>query len=414
VTAPAQLTVSAGDPRGEGIGASVAVLAAEVVRIREVLAGLQAQFAADRPSAGPDKHVGLMEESGPGERDTLQRAQQVQGALFDAGLAWPSGPVELGGGGRSREWAHALDQILDEFELPPRHQLLVGLHIVGAAIAGHGSPELRRRYLPALFRGELVGCQLFSEPSSGSDLASVRTVARRDGNEWIVTGQKVWTSIAHLADIGVLLVRTDPAAGKHAGLSMFVLEMDSPGVTVRPLRQMTGGAAFNEVFLDEVRVPDTNRIGDLGTGWAVARTSLSSEREAMNSGLGPLSPHILTQLQALVAASERRDDPVIAQQLARVAGNVLASHRLAGRGPRDWGARLAPVAGSVAKLLLVETIDLISRLVADLAGTRVFLDEDDAYLWSELILGAPSLHIAGGTDEIQRNVVAQRGLGLPR
>jgi alkylation response protein AidB-like acyl-CoA dehydrogenase len=414
VTAPAPLAATAGDPRGEGVDASVAVLGAEVLRIRDVLAGLQARFAANRPSAEPDKHVGLMEESGPGERAALERAQQLQGALFDAGLAWPLGPVGLGGGGRSRDWAIALDRVLDEFELPPRDQLLVGLHIVGAAIGGHGSPELQRRYLPALFRGELVGCQLFSEPSSGSDLASVRTSARRDGDGWIVTGQKVWTSIAHLADIGELLVRTDPAAGKHAGLSMFVLEMDSPGVTVRPLRQMTGGAAFNEVFLDEVHVADANRIGDLGTGWAVARTSLSSEREAMNSGMGPLSPHILTQLQALVAASERRDDPVIAQQLAKVAGNVLASHRLAGRGPGDWDARLVPVAGSVTKLLLVETTDLISRLVADLAGSCVYLDEDDTYLWSEFVLGAPSLHIAGGTDEIQRNVVAQRGLGLPR
>jgi alkylation response protein AidB-like acyl-CoA dehydrogenase len=414
VTAPAQRAVTTSESHGDGIDATIAVLGSEVARIREVLAGLRARFGTDRPSVEPDKHVGLMEESGPGERTALERARQVQGALFAAGLAWPLGPVELGGGGRSREWALALDRVLDEFDLPSRHQLLVGLHIVGSAIAEHGSPELRRRYLPALFRGEIVGCQLFSEPSSGSDLASARTSARRDGDEWIVTGQKVWTSVAHLADIGELLVRTDPLAGKHAGLSMFVLHMDSPGVTVRPLRQMTGGAAFNEVFLDEVRVPEANRIGALGEGWAVARTSLRSEREAMNSGLGPLSPHILARLQALVAASPRRDDPVIAQQLARVAGQVLACHRLAGRGPGDWEQRLAPVAGSVTKLLLVETIDLISRLVADLTGPGVYLDEDDTYLWSEFVLGAPSLHIAGGTDEIQRNVVAQRGLGLPR
>jgi alkylation response protein AidB-like acyl-CoA dehydrogenase len=393
--------------------AVAAVLGQDLDRIRETLSALETRFATGNAVDGPDNRVGLMEESGPGELAVLARAKQLQRALFDAGLAWPQGPAELGGGGRSKEWSLALDRVLDGYDLPSRGQLLVGLHIVAPAIAGHGSADLQRGYLPALFRGELVGCQLFSEPSSGSDLASARTSAVRDGEDWIVSGQKVWTSGGHVADIGELLVRTDPDAGKHAGLSMFVVDMKTPGVTVRPLRQMTGGAAFCEVFLDDVRVPDANRIGEPGAGWSVARTSLSSEREAMMSGLGPLSPHILTSLYTLVASADRRDDPVIAQQVAHVTANVLASHALAARGPADWG-RLGNVAGSVSKLLLVETVDLIGRLVADLCGPRVFLDEDQTFLWSEFVLGAPSLHIAGGTDEIQRNVIAQRGLGLPR
>jgi alkylation response protein AidB-like acyl-CoA dehydrogenase len=393
--------------------AVAAVLGEDLARIRATLAGLQTRFAAGGAATGPDHRLGLMEESGPGELAALARARQLQGALFDAGLAWPQGPVELGGGGHAKEWSLALDRVLDGYDLPSRGQLLVGLHIVAPAIEGHGSADLRRRYLPALLRGAVVGCQLFSEPSSGSDLASARTSARRDGDEWIVSGQKVWTSGAHFADIGELLVRTDPGAGKHAGLSMLVVDMKAPGVTVRPLRQMTGGSAFCEVFLDEVRVPDANRIGELGAGWSVAKTSLSSEREAMLSGLGPLSPYILASLQTLVAGADRGRDPVIAQQVAHVAANVLAGQSLAARSPADWG-RLGGVAGSVSKLLLVETVDLIGRLLADLCGPSVFLDEDEMFLWSEFVLGAPSLHIAGGTDEIQRNAIAQRGLGLPR
>jgi alkylation response protein AidB-like acyl-CoA dehydrogenase len=389
-----------------------AVLGDDLARIRKTLAALQTRFAAGNDASGPEQRLGVMEESGPGELAALARARELQRALFDAGLAWPQGPVELGGG-RSKEWALALDRMLDGYDLPPRGQLLVGLHIVAPAITGHGSADIQRRYLPALLRGEIVGCQLFSEPSSGSDLASARTSARRDGDDWIVSGQKVWTSGGHFADIGELLARTDPDAGKHAGLSMFIVDMKTPGVTVRPLRQMTGGAAFSEVFLDDVRVPDADRIGALGAGWSVARTSLSSEREAMMSGLGPLSPHILASLYALVTSAERRDDPVIAQQVAHVTANVLASQALAARDPADWG-RLGSVAGSVSKLLLVETLDLIGRLLADLCGPRVFLDEDETFRWTEFVLGAPGLHIAGGTDEIQRSVIAQRGLGLPR
>ena len=385
----------------------------ELSRIRALLAELEPRFADGEPEAGPDKRVGLIEESGPGERALLARARGLQRALFDAGLAWPEGPAELGGGGRPKDWALALDQVLAEFRLPSRTQLLVGLNIVVPAVAAHGSAELRDRYLPALLRGEIVGCQLFSEPSAGSDLASARATARRDGEHWIVSGQKVWTSAGHVADVGELLVRTDPAAAKHAGLSMFLVDMRAPGVTVRPLRQMTGGAAFNEVFLDEVRVPDADRVGEPGGGWAVAKTSLRNEREAMMSGEGPLSPRILSLLGALVSGSPPREDPVVGQRLAEITASVLANRALAARAAADWGP-LRDVAGSATKLMLVEAIDLISRLVADLAGPRVYLDTDDTFLWSQFVLSAPGLHIAGGTDEIQRNLIAQRGLGLPR
>jgi alkylation response protein AidB-like acyl-CoA dehydrogenase len=389
------------------------VLGDDLGWIRETLSALQAQFAADRSRAEPGKRVGLLEESGPDGLVALARARTLQRALFDAGLGWPDGPADLGGGGRSKEWSLALDQVLAEFELPSRAQLVVGLQIVTPALLAHGSRDVQERYLPGLFRGDIVGCQLFSEPSSGSDLASARTSARRDADAWIVSGQKVWTSGAHIADIGELLARTDPSAAKHAGLSMFVVDMKAPGVTVRPLRQMTGGAAFNEVFLDDVRVPDADRIGDLGSGWSVARTSLRSERETMMSGLGALTPHILSRLRGLVASSQRRDDPVVGQQLARITASILAGQALAARHQAEWGP-LGAVAGSITKLVLVEALDLIGHLLTELWGPRIYLDQDDLYLWSEFVLGAPGLHIAGGTDEIQRNLIAQRGLGLPR
>jgi alkylation response protein AidB-like acyl-CoA dehydrogenase len=191
--APAE-SVTSDEPRHDDRLAAALGGEAELRRIRAVLAELEPRFADTEPQSGPDKRVGLIEESGPGELAVLARARALQRALFDAGLAWPEGPAELGGGGRSKDWALALDQVLAEFRLPSRTQLLVGLNIVVPAVAAHGSAALCDRYLPALLRGEIVGCQLFSEPSSGSDLASARATARRDGEHWIVSGQKVWTS----------------------------------------------------------------------------------------------------------------------------------------------------------------------------------------------------------------------------
>ncbi|MFC6935986.1 acyl-CoA dehydrogenase family protein [Actinomadura yumaensis] len=174
--------------------------------------------------------------------------------------------------------------------MPDLQPLLVGLHIVAPAVRTHGSDDLKRRRLRPLLRGEVTACQLFSEPDAGSDLASVRTRAVRDGDAWTVTGQKVWSSGAHHADLGEALVRTDPDAPKHKGLTLFLIDMRAPGVEVRPLRQMTGGASFNEVFLTGVRVPDADRIGPLNGGWKAAITSLSSERAALGARSTPYRP----------------------------------------------------------------------------------------------------------------------------
>lgn len=363
----------------------------------------------------PDR-IAAVEELGEGHELQVKKARELQARLFDAGLAQPSGPTDCGGRGLSRDHDKIVDDLLGDMGFPSREMLFVGLNIVAPAIDAHGTTELRRRMLTALYRADIVGCQLFSEPGAGSDLAGVTTRAVRDGDDWILTGQKVWTSMGHLADVGEALVRTDPAAAKHGGLTMFLVDMHAPGVTVRPIRQMTGGSAFNEVFLDGVRVPDAHRIGGVGEGWRVAGTSLGSERETMIDDDGPVSAQVLGRLAALAERLDAAGDPVHRPQIARTVAAVTAMRAAAELPDGSWGHRTAPVSGSVLKMLMTRAVDEIAALAAEVLGERAFTDcgEPDTYAWAEFVLGAPALHIAGGTDEIQLNIIAQRGLGLPR
>ncbi|GAA3724662.1 alkylation response protein AidB-like acyl-CoA dehydrogenase [Spinactinospora alkalitolerans] len=368
-----------------------------------------------------DEHQGCdriasVEELREGHEDRVRLVRRLQAALYDAGYAWPSGPTDHGGRGLSAEHDLEVERLMNEMGFPSREALFVGLNIVAPAVRHHGGDELRARVLPALYRGDAIGCQLFSEPGAGSDLAGVSARAVRDGNDWIITGQKVWTSMAHLADLGEALVRTDPDAPKHAGLTMFIIDMDSPGVTVRPIRQITGGAAFNEVFLDEVRVPDANRIGGAGEGWRVAATSLGSERSSMSGSTGPVTPHVLDRLHGLTGRLAAEAGPVHHEQVARTVTAVAALRAAEELTEKSWSHTLAPISGSVLKMLMVRAVDEIGRLAQSVLGERIYFDsgEWDTYAWSEFVLGAPALHIAGGTDEIQLNVIAQRGLGLPR
>ncbi|MFI0351256.1 acyl-CoA dehydrogenase family protein [Actinomadura sp. 9N407] len=383
------------------------------------LRSIAGEFAGAAGGAGqdpPSDRIAAVEELGEGYDQQFKRARELQARLFDAGLAWPSGPSDLGGRGLSREHDQVLDDLLAELDLPSREVLFVGLRIVAPAVDAHGGPELRKRTLPALHRADLIGCQLFSEPGAGSDLAGVTTRAVRDGDDWILTGQKVWTSIAHLADVGEALVRTDPGTSRHGGLTMFLVDMHAPGVTVRPIRQMTGGVAFNEVFLDGVRVPDAHRIGAVGDGWRVAGTSLGSERNFMIGDDGPVSPYVLERLTAMVGRLDTAADPVLRQEIARAVAAIVAMRASADLPDGSWGHRLEPVSGSVLKMLMTRAVDGIAALAGEALGERAFTDrgERDTFAWSEFVLGAPALHIAGGTDEIQLNIIAQRGLGLPR
>jgi alkylation response protein AidB-like acyl-CoA dehydrogenase len=270
-----------------------------------------------------------------------------------------------------------------------------------------------------LLRADDVWCQLFSEPASGSDLAALRTSAVRDGEDWLVNGQKVWTTLAHVADHGILLTRTDPSRPKHAGLTMFVVDMHAPGVTVRPLRQMAGGAGFNEVFFDDVRIPDSERLGEPGEGWRVALTTLMNERVTIGGagtdlGLSPevLVAHARDRLPALSAEQQ-----VLARQaVGRAVSAALATRYTGYRrftvlsqggipGPEASAGKLG---GTTAAKLIA---DAGVRLLGDEAVYAATADGDDT--WQKTQAYLPGLAIAGGTDQVLRNILGERVLGLP-
>jgi alkylation response protein AidB-like acyl-CoA dehydrogenase len=255
------------------------------------------------------------------DRRQLTEARQFRALRFDAGLGWITGPPDFGGRGLSRKHEAFYRAIEAGFETPDMRFFGIGLGMVAPTILAHARDHIKADYLPRLFRGELIACQLFSEPGAGSDIASVATRAKRDGDGWVVTGQKVWTTGAQHADIGLILVRTNPAAPNHKALSAFLVDKRAPGVEVRPLRQMTGAASFNEVFFDEVRVPDEHRLGDVDDGWRIALTTLLNERASIGAG-GEASTRLEflepDRLIALLRHFGLDDDPVVRDQFAKI------------------------------------------------------------------------------------------------
>jgi alkylation response protein AidB-like acyl-CoA dehydrogenase len=285
----------------------------------------------------------------------------------------------------------------------------VGAWVLPTLIA-HGTPDQQERFIPPTLRGELTWCQMFSEPGAGSDLAALSTRAERVDGGWSLTGQKVWTTMAHLADWGLCLARTDPDAPKHLGITCFLVDMTAPGLDVRPLRELTGAAMFNEVFLDGVVVPDDLVVGEPGDGWEAARTTLANERVSMGAGssFGP-------GVEALLGSAVDGADPLVVDRV----GHLLAeSHALAALG---WRSTLRALAGagpgpeaSVRKLLGVEHEQAVQELGMALLGPLGAVDEGAGAAWIGGYLGNRCLSIAGGTSEIQRNVIAERLLGLPK
>ncbi len=289
--------------------------------------------------------------------------------------------------------------------------------MVAPTILAHAIDEVRERYLRHLYRGDIVGCQLFSEPSAGSDLAGIQSRAVRDGDEWVVTGQKVWTSGAQFSDIGEVITRTSPDKPKHRGLTMFVVDMHAPGVEVRPLRQMTGGASFNEVFFDEVRIPDSHRLGDVDGGWTVALTTLMNERAAIGGGGAGVGEMGIERFAAAARHFGADGDPIVRQALA----DVYTRLRVAGMTNQRAMAKIraGQLPGpemSIAKLALTSNMARIGDLLGGILGPSLVADTGEwgAYAWSEFVLGVPGMRIAGGTDEIMRNIVGERVLGLPK
>jgi alkylation response protein AidB-like acyl-CoA dehydrogenase len=351
------------------------------------------------------------------EDDLLQRLMAWQRQKFDAGYGAITWPVEHGGAGLTTEHQQAF---LDEeaaFEVPSSHETFsVTTRLVAPTIHVFGTEEQRDRFIRPFLRTEELCCQLFSEPGAGSDLAGLTTSAVRDGDDWIVTGQKVWSSGAMFSTWGELICRTDPTAPKHAGLSAFLLPLDNPGVEIRPIRQMSGGASFNEVFLDEVRVPDSLRLGSVGDGWRVALTTLAFERATSGSARSHEHGGSWEQVLGLARWAGVTADPVVRQRLAA----LYSLHRLRGlNGERvaaesDPGAPPGPL-HSTAKLQWTQWMSAVSDIVSAILGPRLVADTGawGTYAWTDHVLGAPGYRIAGGSDEIQRNIIGERVLGLP-
>jgi alkylation response protein AidB-like acyl-CoA dehydrogenase len=366
---------------------------------------------------GSDR-LSLFPERTPDEdQRELVGARAWANRVYDAGFGWITGPPELGGRGLTREYERCWRAAASGFDTPAQTIFSVGLGMVAPTIVAHGSDTVKSRYLRAMYRGDLVGCQLFSEPGSGSDLAGVQTRAVRDGDEWIVNGQKVWTSFAHLADIGEIICRTNPEVPKHQGLTGFIVDMHAPGVEVRPLRQMTGGASFNEVFFTDVRIPDDHRLGAENGGWGVALTTLMNERAAIGGGGGGAGTAAGGRLIDLVRHMKKADDPLIRQQLATVIVNGKVASYTTLRAMAKVAAGQAPGPEmSLAKLALTQNMLRISELASSVLGAELAADSGrwGTYAWNELVLGVPGMRVAGGTDEVLRNIVGERVLGLPK
>ncbi|MFI1460235.1 acyl-CoA dehydrogenase family protein [Nocardia carnea] len=382
---------------------------------RAWLADTAAPRTASTWGAGDDSVAVFENWTAAEERRHTDRIRAYEQAKFDAGWGALTWPAEYGGRGLPMSYTLAFRRTEEEFEIPRRTEMFsVTQQLVAPTIEQWGTDEQRERYVRAMLRTDLIACQLFSETEAGSDLAAVRTKATHNADgTWTLDGHKVWTSGARVADLGVAVCRTDSAAPKHAGLTVFLVPMDAPGVTVRPIRQMTGGTSFNEVYLDGVVLGDGLRLGPVGKGWPVALTVLAAER-LDGAGLGlanadqavELARHLGRELTEL--ERDRVADLVTRSYVQRIAGMRVAAAVVAGRDP-------GPEA-SVGKLLATDTMARTSEVVRLLLGRELTADSGrwGTYAWTEHVLGAPGYRIAGGTDEIQHNIIAERVLGLPK
>lgn len=366
---------------------------------------------------GSDR-VSVFEEPDPAvERERVEQVRAWRRELFDHGFAWVDGPVQYGGAGLPRAYQRAFDALVRRYDVIGNSMLTIGLGMVVPTILAHGTPVAKERYLPALQRGDLIACQLFSEPGAGSDLASVSARAVRDGDGWRVSGQKVWTSGAQFSDVGELLCRTSDGS-RHRNLSAFLVDMRAEGVEVRPLRQMTGGAAFNEVFLQDVWVADEDRLGEVGEGWRVAITTLSNERNAIGGeGFGGAGLLDIERYKAMLRHFGLADDPLMRQRLAQlyVETRVAKYSRLRAAAAARAGQPPGPEA-SLGKLSLSRNMDRIASFVTDVLGARLVADTGEwgTWAWSQFVLGTPGYRLGGGTDEILRTMIGERVLGLPK
>ena len=365
------------------------------------------------PKGHPDDFSAGIWSSAYSEDTLIKRTREWQGRLYDGGWAGITWPTAVGGrGGRPIE-SVIFNQEQARFGVAVG-VFTVAIGMVGPTLLRHGTPEQQERYLRAMLRGDELWCQLFSETEAGSDLANISTGAVLDGEEWVVTGQKVWTSSAPRAEWGILLARTDPDAPKHKGITYFVVDMATPGIDIRPLRQMTGDAHFSEVFLDEVRIPAANLVGEVGEGWKIAQTTLASERTAIAGGSGGADP---PGLIALAQELGRSHEPLIRQAVvdAHLRSELLRFLRYRSQTALSQGK--APGAEtSVMKLVYARFMQQMTNAAIQVQGPVAMLAGDQlprGGVWTTKFLHSPSLRIAGGSDQIQGNIIGERVLGLP-
>jgi alkylation response protein AidB-like acyl-CoA dehydrogenase len=336
----------------------------------------------------------------------VEAGRRYLAATVEAGLAVPSWPAEHGGRNADADDVAIIKRAHATFAVPDLYPFRVGLHMVGPTLFEHGTDEQRRRWLRDIATGTAIWSQLFSEPDAGSDLANVSALARRDGDDWVLDGQKVWTSRGAYADWGICLARHDTEAPKHAGLTMFAVPMDTPGIQVRPLRQINGDTHFSEVFLDGARARDVDRIARVGDGWRVATSLLAHERAAADrTAPRAIGDSALPVWLAELADSGRLGGEAVARDRAMTLLAYEESIRFTQLRSAATGA-----AGSGLKLHGAVSFKRRAELMLDVLGPAGTLAGSDAAVE---FLTAPSMSIRGGTDEIQRNVLGERVLGLP-
>ncbi len=346
--------------------------------------------------------------------DYRRRCVEWQGLLYESGWAGLTWPTAFGGRGLTAAHQIVFNQELARYDATSGF-LTAAMALVGPTLMAHGSPEQQERYIAPLLSGQEAWCQLFSEPGAGSDLAALATRAVRDGDEWVVNGQKVWTSSAQHADFGILITRTDPDVPKHEGLTYFIVDMKSPGVDVRPLVQAQGVAHFNEVFLDDVRIPDVNRVGEVGGGWKVTRTTLRSE-SSMISGAGQA-----TNFGAVLSTCRRLDrtgDPLVRQELAKVFTDEQIMKWMSMRTQTAvmTGRKELALHGSLLKNFFTRALTRRVDLAVDVEGAEGMLwtDAEGEGFWQYQFLNQFAPKIGGGTEEVHRNNLGEQALGLPR
>ena len=367
---------------------------------------------------GSDKVAVFEEKDRDAELADVRKACEWRAKKFDAGFGWITGPETYGGRGLTNAHERLYLQLEGQYQVPNQSAFTIGLGMVAPTILAHATDKAKDLYLRKMYRGDIVGCQLFSEPGAGSDLASLQTKAERDGDEWVITGQKVWTTGAQYSDLGEIIARTDPDLPKHKGLTGFIVDMHAPGVEVRPLRQMTGGASFNEVFFTEVRVPDDHRLSEVNNGWNVALTTLMNERAAIGAGGGGGGGiNLYARVIEMVRHFGLDTDPIIRNDLA----NLLIHQRVAGYNnqramDKIKSGQLPGPEMSIAKLAGTLNSTRLGDFISKVLGVKLIADSGEwgTYAWNGLILGSPGGRIAGGSDEVMRNIVGERVLGLPK